>query len=239
VAYRQPRSGFTRVPFIQTCRLRSGEDDLRAMVCNLSLLGLFVHLETPPEVGTECEVSLSLPDGGLPMQARAVVTWVQRDPPRRAADLPIGCGLRFVSVEPEDVRRMAALIAQFGPDSPQVGINQPTTGHVRIPFVTGCTLATPQGELRGSLCNLSTRGVYVAVDPVPDLDTSVLVSFQLPDDDEPFERGAVCAWINSAHAPRMRALPPGCGLRFVGLSAADVARLEQVVADYLAAHAPV
>jgi len=235
VVFRQPRSGFTRVPFAQTCRLRFGADEARAQVCNVSLLGLFLHLELPPPAGTECDLSLPLPDGGVPLVARGAVTWTQLEPPARASDLPIGCGLRFVSVDPADVRRLAALISLHAPESPLVGVTQPASGQLRIPFVTSCVLSTKDGIVRGTLCNLSARGAYAAVPEPPRRGESLLVSFRLPGQAELFERAALCAWENPPRATRVRALPPGCGLHFVDLSDADVALLEATVADYLAA----
>ena len=67
---------------------------------------------------------------------------------------------------------------------------------------------------------------------MPAAGAAVIVAFHLPGESEAFERLAVVAWRNPEGPERLRALPPGCGLRFAGLSATDGARLAELVATY-------
>ena len=50
--YRQPRSGFTRIPYVQSCALEVDGQRRDGMLCNLSLLGAYVHVDPPLEPGT-------------------------------------------------------------------------------------------------------------------------------------------------------------------------------------------
>jgi hypothetical protein len=66
----------------------------------------------------------------------------------------------------------------------------------------------------------------------------VRVALKLPRHAGSFERAAIVTWQNLDHPDRPHALPPGCGLRFEDLSAADHELLAALVAEYLAALTP-
>jgi Tfp pilus assembly protein PilZ len=195
-----------------------------------------VHTASTPEVGSEAMLTFRLPDDGTLVIAGARVTWVNDSPADTVTALPRGCGLRFTSLAPDDVRRIAALVADFlaAPrEEPQVGVGLPRSGKVRIPFISACTFAGEQGSTSGSLCNLSTLGVYAALDRIPEVGERGWITFATPDDPRSFSANATVAWHNPEYARRMHALPPGGGLRFEGLSPRDSARLEALVENYL------
>lgn len=232
--FRHPHSGFVRVPFVQTCVVTARGRAERGMVCNLSMLGVYVHLENRPEEGEEVDLSFDLPDGGSRFEAAAVVTWVNDTPAESASALPSGCGLRFSSVAPVDLRRVAAIVSAFQHEPrPLWGVSQPSSGRVRIPFVAACAVSNSAGLAQGTVCNLSMLGIYVAIDPPPEPGESVVVAFRLPGVDGLFERSAVVAWQNLDRADRMHALPAGCGLRFVNLFAEDQIALAHLIEGYL------
>jgi hypothetical protein len=87
---------------------------------------------------------------------------------------------------------------------------------------------------RGIVWNLSSRGLYMVVDPPPELGIRVRVSFGLPNDDKPVRAEARIAWCNP-RSPRRGSglaafgLPPGCGLEFLVISPEDLARIEKHV----------
>lgn len=231
--YRQPRSGFTRIPYVQTCRVTVDGEERSGLLCNISVLGVYLHLEPRPEIGTGLEIEFPLPDGGPPISARASVTWVNEAPPDRVEELPQGCGLRFTALAPEEVRRLSALVAKFvAAPLPLAGRSESRAEKVRIPFVAPCVLSGLDGPRRASVCNLSRDGIYVSVEPVPATGTAVIVAFRLPGMEEAFERVAVVAWRNPEGPGRVHALPPGCGLRFSGLTGEDSARLAALVDEY-------
>lgn len=231
--YRQPRSGFTRIPYVQSCSVRLDGQERTGLLCNVSVLGVYLHLEPRPDVGTALEIEFALPDGDPPLAAHAVVTWVNDAPPDRVEELPQGCGLRFTALAPEEVRRLSALVAKFVvAPHPLAGRPEARAEKVRIPFVAPCVLSTLDGVRRASVCNLSRDGVYVSVDPVPAAGAAVIVAFRLPGLTEAFERVAVVAWRNPEGPGRVHALPPGCGLRFAGLVEEDSARLTALIDEY-------
>ena len=88
--FRQPHSGFNRVPFVQACTVVWDGLETSCLTCNLSILGLYVHLEAPLERSREVTVRFRLPDEGPEIEAAATVTWVNEEPPDGPADLPPG-----------------------------------------------------------------------------------------------------------------------------------------------------
>lgn len=233
--YRQPRSGFNRVPFVQSCTVTWDGVETGCLVCNISLLGVYLHLEAPLERRREVTLRFRLADEGPEVEAAAVVTWVNEAPPEGATGLPPGCGLRFLRVAPDDLRRIAALVATYVA-APQehagAGVGQPFTGRVRIPLITACTLTGRFGSRKGSLCNLSMLGVFMALEDMPAMGARGRVAFRLPGIAEEFRADVRVSWQNPAFPVRAQALPPGCGLCFENLETEQVELLRAVVSDY-------
>ena len=228
--YRQPRSGFTRIPYVQTCTVASDGEERAGLICNVSVLGVYLQVDPIPAAGAELTLRFLLPGDERPVVARALVTWINDRAPAGADSLPEGCGLRFTQLEPADVRRISGVVAGFENDPrPMLNRIEPQIEKARIPFVAPCVVAGREGPVRGNVCNLSTEGVYVTVDPIPEPGAAVIVSFRLPGQEELFERAATIAWVNPEGPDRMRALAPGCGMRFVNLSDADRVVLTDLV----------
>ena len=234
---RVPDTGFTRVPYVARCRISNAGRRRHGTICNVSKLGVYVHVEPVPE--GEVEIVFGLPDGGTAVEAGAQVTWVNDVPPENVTALPVGCGLRFTVVAPEDRQRIEELVEAFRREpEPLIGLAQPTTGRIRIPYVAPCTLVGPFGISQGSTCNLSSHGIYAAVDRIPDVGSTLEVAVRLPGRRDPFEREGVVTWQNLDRPERPHALPPGCGIRFEGLSLQDEQELAELVNEYLASLPP-
>lgn len=238
--FRAPATGFLRVPFVQRCEIEVDGERRPGLTCNLSLLGLYVHLAEPPEAGREISVRFHLPDGGASILASAAVTWSNEDPPARVVDLPVGCGLRFTGLAPEARERIERLVVAFARDpEPVVGVSQPRSGRPRVPFVATATLLAGSGVAAGTLCNLSASGVYVATSAAFAPEERVVVSFALPGHPGGvFARRARVAWANPELPTSRHALPPGCGFEFLDLSDRDREDLEGAVGESLAALPP-
>jgi len=236
--FRQPHSGFNRVPFVRKCTLAWDGLETACLICNLSILGAYVHLEAPLEQGRGVTLRFRLQDDGPEIEAAAVVSWINDVPAKDPAGLPLGCGLRFTQVAPDDLRRIAALVAEFlvAPrEQVQVGIGQPFTGRVRIPFIAACTLIGRFGTRQGHVCNLSTLGVYVAIAEIPAQGARGGITFNLPGKDGEFTADFKVAWQNPDSPNRVHALPPGCGLLFEHLGPREEKLLAGLVNDYLQA----
>jgi len=237
VVLRVPDTGFTRVPYVARCRISSSGRRRHGTICNISKLGLYVHVEPVPE--GEVEIDFGLPDGGVTVRAGAQVTWINDVPPDNVTALPIGCGLRFVDIAPEDRHRIEELVEAFRREpEPLIGLAQPTTGRVRIPYVAPCTLVGGFGISQGSTCNLSSHGIYAAVDRIPDVGETLEVSVRLPGRKDPFSISGTVTWQNLDRPDRRHALPPGCGIRFDDLSLQDEQDLSELVNEYLASLPP-
>ena len=228
----QPHTGFTRIPYTQMCRVARGGRSVDGVLCNVSVLGVYIALDVVPEVGETLEVAFALP-GGTRVTAGAIVVWKNPDDPASIHRLPPGCGVRFVALDPHSVRLIDELVAAYKASLPLgIGAKPPRSGHVRVPYLQRCQIVTADHPQVGIVCNLSTLGVYVAVDPVPALGAQVEVSFMLPRETRRFESGATVAWRNTGEPRQVDSLPPGGGLCFNDLPSEHRARLERLVLEY-------
>jgi len=229
----QPRTGFTRIPYAQRCRLTRGGTSADGVLCNVSVLGIYVTIDPLPPVGETLEVSFTLPGGGEPITAPGVVTWQNPEEPGLAKMLPPGCGIRFESLRPQDRERIERLVSEYKGALPMgVGAAQPFTGFVRVPYLRRCQIMVESRPLLGVVCNVSAVGLYAALDEIPEEGERVEVSFMLPRESRRFLATAEVVWRNPLDALRLDRMPPGCGLRFVSLPAADRARIERLVLEY-------
>jgi hypothetical protein len=109
-------------------------------------------------------------------------------------------------------------------------VHQPFTGFIRVPYEPPCRLTGPKGGGReGRLCNISVKGVYVTVSPIPNVGEVFRVSFKLPHDEKPVEVQAEVAWRNTERDRKVLRLPLGCGLHFLDLSPSDRERVAAFV----------
>jgi Tfp pilus assembly protein PilZ len=137
----------------------------------------------------------------------------KRDPARRAGDAA------HAGVQPQTDRR--------------------SSGMLRIPFVRRSRLEFDDGStVDAFIVNINVLGAYIALDRMPDLGQRILCRFGLPGSENEIEARSVVAWQNPRQAHPVHSLPPGCGVRFVQLSATDRERIEQLVNDYITQHTP-
>jgi hypothetical protein len=228
----QPHTGFTRIPYTQICRVTRAGRTVDGVLCNISVLGVYVALDLVPEVGETLELTFVLP-GGARITSEGIVVWRNPEDPASIHRLPPGCGLRFVALEPHHSRRIDELVSAYRASLPLgIGATPPRSGHVRVPYVQRCQIVFDDRPQLGIVCNVSTLGVYVATDNVPEVGAHADVSFMLPRDARRFEAGATLAWRNTVAQRQVESLPPGAGFRFDVLAAESRARLERLVLEY-------
>ena len=86
--------------------------------------------------------------------------------------------------------------------------------------------------LSAFIVNINVLGAYLESDEIPQVGTVIAIRFQVPGNEIETEiRGAV-AWLNPKQQHLVHSLPPGFGMRFVGLQDAARARIETIVAEY-------
>ena len=226
------------MPYAGICDVVQNGTSQRAVLCNLSLVGAYVHTERPPARNSVVELVFDLADGGPRIHAGATVTWVNDGPLEATPSMPRGFGARFLTADPDAVRRIANMVASFLADPEphyQVGVGLPRSGQARIPFTAPCIFNADGEELSGTLCNLSTLGAFGTFERLPRLGARGRVRFGVPSLAGDFKVEAVVAWLNPEGERIKPALPPGCGLEFVGLSPIDQAILQTVVESYIGA----
>ena len=109
-----------------------------------------------------------------------------------------------------------------GPDGPP---------QARIPYVAACTLHGAGGGRSALVRNLSSQGVYLHLEEVPE--GEVELSFPLPDGGPPVRARAVARWTKEVGEEEAGKLPLGSGFHFLDLPPADRGRIDRVVAEYL------
>lgn len=217
-----------RVPFVAAGHLRSSAGERAALVCELSRDGLRLQVEESPT--GEAEVRFPLPDGGPPVAARAVVRWTERRHDGAPAPLPVACGVELVGLSDADRERIARVVERYRKrPTPVLGIEQPRSGLLRVPFVEPCTLRGARGERRATTCNLSVFGAYVALDEPPAPGEELQFEIDLASPVGRFERRATVTWRHPESRYRPHTLPTGCGLRFEELTRHDLRQLSRFV----------
>jgi Tfp pilus assembly protein PilZ len=228
---------FARIPYVRRCLVTRGPQRLDAMLCDLSVLGVYVTFPgslTPsmPEVGETVGISFLLP-GDHRIEGDATVTWQNLEEPQQADSPPPGLGLRFVTMSPDDHQRIEELVLDYRHSPhPRIAAPPPYTGFLRMPYVQPCLLVGGAGTWKGVVCNISLIGAYVATDPIPPAGEGVRVLFWLPQEGSPTEVEGEVVWVNPEEPPRADSLPAGCGIRFLDLPSPVRSHLEALVAAY-------
>lgn len=105
----------------------------------------------------------------------------------------------------------------------------------RIACIEPCFIAG-EPKLRATTWNVSVRGVFLVVDPVPEPGTHLRISFSLPNESEPIGAEVKVVWLNppspvKGNGSRVLKVPPGCGLEFVDIDEQDMERIQAHVAS--------
>jgi DNA-binding response OmpR family regulator len=114
-------------------------------------------------------------------------------------------------------------------------VREPSSGLSRIPFAKPCQLLGVKGRYVAKTCDLSAAGVYVALEPVPDVGENFVISFPLPGRQAQLSVDSVVRWHNARWERRVLDLPPGCGLRFLSLASPDLQQIHTLVSSYVTA----
>ncbi|HET7292217.1 MAG TPA: PilZ domain-containing protein [Vicinamibacteria bacterium] len=104
----------------------------------------------------------------------------------------------------------------------------------RVPFVRAC-LVLPGGAepFRALTVNVSVFGCYVASDEEVRLGHTLRVRFTVPGNMLESELVGVVVWVNPKQQNAIHSLPPGFGIRFLGLDPESRRRIDEVVRAYL------
>ena len=107
-----PSDGARRIACVEPCQIDAGVR-ARGIVWNLSPGGAYVVVDHTPGLGEKLSLVFSLPGDEKPIKAEARVAW--RNPPSqlkgcgsRSFGLPPGCGLEFLVIVGDDLRRIEA-----------------------------------------------------------------------------------------------------------------------------------
>ena len=94
-----PRSGFRRMPYVEPCVIVGESSTWDGVICNLSLLGVYVTLDPVPPMGVHLRLYFRTPDVPDPLEAACEVVWINDMASPATSALPPGCGLRFLELD--------------------------------------------------------------------------------------------------------------------------------------------
>ncbi len=77
-----------RIPYVQRCQLISNGRTRSGMLCNLSVLGVYLTVDPIPESGEHVFVSFLFPGDALAFEGHATVTWQNLEQPDSLDGLP-------------------------------------------------------------------------------------------------------------------------------------------------------
>jgi hypothetical protein len=112
---------------------------------------------------------------------------------------------------------------------------EPNSALLRIPFIQECRIVQSGRMQPAQMFNLSALGTYLVMDPIPAIGESFTLFFQLREE-TPLTVDAVVTWCNTAQGSGTPDLPPGCGLRFLGLPPRDREAIQAFVRAYARGH---
>jgi Tfp pilus assembly protein PilZ len=108
-----PHSGLIRIPYVQPCLLLGGDGAWEGVLCNLSLLGVYVAVDPIPPKGESIRLLLKIPREVQPVDIPCQVVWENPHEPGRAEGLPPGCGLRFGEMGLPVRERLEELVLEY------------------------------------------------------------------------------------------------------------------------------
>ena len=104
---------------------------------------------------------------------------------------------------------------------------------LRIPFVRRATLVSKLLTEEVFLIDIGLAGAFIERAEALPVDQALEIRVPWPGSEIPFSARCRVAWWHSQGAPlASKSLPPGAGLQFVEMSAADRARLRALLVDY-------
>jgi hypothetical protein len=112
----QPQSGVRRIACTESCDVGLESGGRHGVVWNVSVLGVYVVIDTPiPPLGEVLRLSFSLPGDAAPIVCQGRVAWhnlpsLFKGCGAAAAGLPPGCGFAFVDLSPADRARIEARV---------------------------------------------------------------------------------------------------------------------------------
>jgi hypothetical protein len=104
---------------------------------------------------------------------------------------------------------------------------------LRIPFVRKAAIVSPSRREEVFIFDIGLAGAFVErAEPLP-VDEALEIRFPWPGSEIPFSARCRVAWWHPEGGPlSSKSLPPGAGLQFVEMSAADRERLRELLVDY-------
>jgi hypothetical protein len=103
--------------------------------------------------------------------------------------------------------------------------------HPRVEVQWPVTMMTPEGDMDGTIENVSAGGAYIRCGTLLTKNDLFIFAILIQDREESWI-GAEVVWIDIPLSPDAEAIPVGMGIRFTNLSAGDLQFLTEEVAKH-------
>ena len=103
--------------------------------------------------------------------------------------------------------------------------------HPRVDVEWPVTMMTPEGEMDGTIANISAGGAYIRCGTLLSKNDLFILAILIQDREECWI-GAEVIWIDIPLSPDAEPIPVGMGIRFTNISAEDLRFLTDTVAQY-------
>lgn len=82
-------------------------------VLDISQGGMFIRTESPLPLGTEISLEFVIPGQDQTIQSKGLVVWRHESTHSRISSQKPGMGIRFIQMEPQDLKRIKAYVEQI------------------------------------------------------------------------------------------------------------------------------
>lgn len=104
-----------RVAYSIPVNCRQGAGEMKGVTADISIGGLFMAVDRTPSQEQSIELSFSIPGGGQ-IKARGRVAWLNGSGSRVKPQLPVGFGVEFVEINPDDLDRIKGFLESLRPE---------------------------------------------------------------------------------------------------------------------------
>lgn len=112
-------SGLLRVPFVRRCHLEFSDGSRSdAFIVNINIQGAYIAAELLPGSAQPLRCRFQLPGNERELSIAVAVAWINRKQQHPVHSLPMGFGVSFRDITPEDQKRIEDVVVDYAARHP-------------------------------------------------------------------------------------------------------------------------